>query len=119
MAQSREFIPVRIHLAIEPNGAPAAGQIELLSWDRKDRLKRAAQGWLLCWGGAIAFIPIPLVHMIAIPVLLIAGPIVGSVMYGQKEVFLGGSGTCPGCNAPLTIARSKVSWPLTDLCSAC
>lgn len=95
------------------------GEVTLQFWDQKARFRRAAQTWAACWGGAIIAVLIPLVHFILVPTLLLAGPIAASIIYGQKDVVLGGTGTCPHCGKPFDIVRNKLSWPLSDICASC
>lgn len=93
--------------------------VSIVTWDRKDRLKRAAITWIGCWVGAFIAIFLPGLHFVLVPTLLLAGPIGSSLVFSQTEWVNGGVGACPLCKAAFTVARGRVKWPLKDLCSKC
>lgn len=100
-------------------GVTTAGTVLHQVWDKKDRSKRALKSLAQCWGAALVVVLIPLVHFVAVPSLLFAGPIVFFWRLNQKEVILGGKGQCPTCSKEFKIVRTKVEWPTSDICNHC
>jgi hypothetical protein len=82
-------------------------------------MSRALKSLGTCWVAAFVAVFIPLLHFVLVPGLLLAGPIVASVIFKQQSVVLGGTGICPSCQAQLQIVRSQERWPLRDVCANC
>lgn len=97
----------------------ASGSIELQSWDRKARLRRAFKVLGGCWGVGLFSVLFPLIHFVLPPSLLIAGPVAAFWVFGQESRVKGGTGTCPYCQKPLRIEGGAPKWPLRDICGAC
>lgn len=95
------------------------GEIQVVFWNESQRMIRALQYGLAAWLGAAASIFLPLLHFVLVPVLLIAGPVLAFYIFKQDSAVLGGTATCPQCNAQLPITRSKFRFPISDLCTAC
>lgn len=100
-------------------GVTTSGTVLHQVWDKKDRTKRALKSLAQCWGGALVSVLIPLVHFVAVPSLLLAGPLLFFWRLTQKEVILGGKGQCPSCAKEFQIVRTKVQWPTSDICNHC
>ncbi len=61
------------------------------------RLKRAATIFGLCLLLALIFLPIPLVHLGAVPAAVIAAFVLGGMRLTQGEIFKSAHGNCPFC----------------------
>ncbi len=97
----------------------SSGTVELKIWDKKERTKRALKALGFTLGLAVVSVLIPILHFILVPTFILASPIVFFWIAGQEQVILGGKGTCPNCHKEFEIARSPVTWPLSDLCDHC
>ena len=75
-----------------------------------------------CWALAFLTIPIPFVHFVAPPFLLILGPFVGFLVHrvykGAIDITDGGA-ACPDCGKPVSLANRDAHWPLEVTCAAC
>lgn len=117
MADSEvKTLPARLSL---PNGTHAAGTVQKEVYSGLTARKRAAQTWILCWGGAIGAVFLPLLHFVLVPALLFAGPIAYFVISRSRAKMLGGQGTCPACQQPFVIGAGQTSSRFYDLCTAC
>lgn len=112
-------LSLKVQILGDTPGAMTTGQIRVQHWSPPQRLSRALKLGTACWSGAAIAILIPFLHFLLVPALLIAGPIVAFIIYGQESVILGGEGLCPNCNATLPIARTSYEFPVSDLCSKC
>jgi hypothetical protein len=104
---------------ISANEKKTAGHIRARYFDKSERSERALKVFGLCWGIGIFCIIIPLAHFILVPGFLLAGPIVAFFFYHQTDIVLDGSGPCPACGKPFKVARTRVQWPINDVCSEC
>jgi hypothetical protein len=116
MPPKLKTLPVRLSL---PDGRCQAGNLQIQTWNPQAQARRALTAWALCWGSAILGAFVPLVHFVLVPTLLLAGPIAFFVLSRQKESGLGGSGTCPACQAPFAISSGETRERFYDLCTAC
>ena len=101
------------------NAEPTRGTVRLQHWERPERMRRALKMGGMTWGIALACVLIPLAHFVLVPGFLLAGPIVAYFVFQQTDVVLGGEGTCPRCLKPIQISRTKLQWPISDLCIHC
>lgn len=113
--------PLEIRVRIYGNRSPqsSTGVIQVQLWPKKERTLRALKIGGVCWGAALISVIFPLIHFFLVPGFLIAGPVVAFFIMGQESVVLGGSGTCPECQASLPIARTSYEFPISDLCTQC
>lgn len=100
-------------------GKTSSGQVRIMEYDKKARMRRAVKFWLSCWGLSLLLIPIPLIHFTVVPALLIIGPVGAWVISTQGSQVLGGESKCPDCGAFLPLTASPDNWPLKDLCAQC
>jgi hypothetical protein len=108
-------IPVRV---VGPNKELSQGEVSLETWDQSERLKRALKTLGLGWVISICVVPVPLVHLIGAIAFLLT-PFFAYHIYSTKTVVEGGTAECPRCHSVLPIAKTKDTWPLTDLCTKC
>lgn len=100
-------------------GQASSGSVELKVWDKKERTTRALKALGFTLGLAVISVLIPILHFILVPTFILASPIVFFWIAGQEQVILGGKGNCPNCHKEFEIARSAVTWPLSDICNHC
>lgn len=99
---------------------PTAARVELNVLTPYDRLKRAATILGISLIAAMIAIPIPLVHLVFVPGVLVAGIVLSIVRLRQGEIFRSASGHCPYCATEqrfTVIGRFKL--PKTLHCEAC
>ena len=101
------------------NSKENTGKVQVISWSPPERTRRALKAWGICWGAAIICVAFPLVHFVAVPGFLLAGPIVAFFMWAQEAKILGGECVCPNCGQPFQIAKRRPQWPMSDVCSKC
>jgi len=101
------------------DGRRQPGEVYLENWNQKQRTRRALKALGIAWGLAVIGVLIPLVHLILVPSLLIAGPIAAYIVYQNESSVLGGISQCRQCLAPFEIVKSANHWPLKDVCSKC
>jgi hypothetical protein len=116
MKSELKTLPVEI---TNIQGEKTTGTVELRIWDKKERTMRALKALGMTWGAAAVCVIFPIIHFVLVPVLILAGPIIFSIVVGQEQVILGGKGQCPKCKQEFEIARSSVKWPMTDICNHC
>ena len=86
-------LPVRLSLGSEATTAVAT----IAEWTLLERLRRAVMPAALCWCVAGLLLPIPIVHFVAPPLLLLAGPVVFLWRFFTRSSFTEVVGVCPRC----------------------
>ena len=87
-----------LELPLRAFGAKAtAARVELNVLTPTDRLKRAATILGVSLIAATIALPIPLVHFVFVPGVLLAGIVLSIVRLRQAEIFRSASGPCPYC----------------------
>lgn len=118
MADTR---PVTVELAAGDAVTRAAG--ELRTFSPAERLGRALLALLVAIAAAAAMIPIPIVHLIGVPLVLIAG-----VMLAIRQAMSVGRLAplrlpCPRCGAPNSIGGGlgyrTVEGAMSRQCESC
>ena len=68
-----------------------------------------------------AMLPIPLIHLLAIPMGLLGPPIAFFAVFklygGSRETK--GSAPCPSCGAAIDLTFQIDRWPIQEICSSC
>ena len=98
------------------------GQAQLHAVPHQVARRKGLIGCLSCWGVALVALPIPLVHFVAPPLLLLMGPLVGFIAYkvyaGAIDIVSGG-GECPNCGVSIDLSGRDAHWPLDVTCNSC
>lgn len=110
---------IEIPVIIKSSHGSKPGVVKVQRLNQEQRTKRAFKALGISFGLSIASIIVPILHFILVPGFFIAGPIFAYFLYKQKDMVMGGSGTCPGCSKPFSIARGAEVWPLEDVCGLC
>ncbi len=117
-----EHVDTSVMVTVSTPKQQNEGTLVLRGVTRADALKRGMLIWLGGWGLAILTLPIPIVHMLAPPVLLVLAPIAGRIAFkllaNAKDV-LKSTVTCPDCNANCDLKGRDGSWPIEQACSQC
>ena len=78
------------------------------------------------WGGAVllvgvVMIPIPLIHFLSIPVVLIGLPAVSFAVYRlyADATDVVGAAPCPACKETLNLSLTGDRWPAHGVCLSC
>ncbi len=113
---SATSIPVEL---VVSESQRSSGTIRIVTWSKRERIKRAFRAILICWGLALVSVLLPGLHFLLVPFFVIVSPFAASYVYLGKELVLEGEGSCPKCQQPIKIGKSKVQWPIFDLCKSC
>jgi hypothetical protein len=114
---STRTLPGTLSLGSEPSQAV---QVDVDTFTMLERLRRAAVGLALCWSLAGFTIMIPVVHFVAPPVLLLAGPIVFTWRFLSRESLKEVRGTCPRCKTAKVLPTSGAPKPERNVfCEGC
>jgi hypothetical protein len=114
---STRTVPGTLSLGSEPRQAV---QVDIDTWTTLERLRRAAMALALCWSLAGVTIIIPVVHFVAPPVLLLAGPIVFVWRVLTRESLKAVRGPCPRCRTDKVLPTSGAPKPETNVfCDGC
>jgi hypothetical protein len=72
-------------------------QASLRDWSVMERARRAVFALAICWVLAGIFLPVPPIHWVLVPTLLLAGPILAGFRMTEKTRLEGIKGSCPRC----------------------
>jgi hypothetical protein len=75
--------------------------IEIIAYDRHQRLVRAVLALLACWGLAALAILIPILHFLLVPALFLAGPFFAYRRLHEEATVTHIRGACPACGKPI------------------
>jgi len=99
---------------------PGGGELHLQVFDSRDRMRRAVLAWLVCWGLALASVPIIFAHWVLVPGFFIAGPVAAYRYYHITSVPKKITGICPSCGQALELGlETSDQLPMWRYCSAC
>jgi hypothetical protein len=116
------FMEIRLlELPLRAFGAqPTAARVELDVLTPSDRLKRAATILGISLIAAVIALPIPLVHLVFVPGVLLAGIVLSIIRLRQGEIFRSASGSCPYCATEQKFTvMGTFRLPKTLHCQAC
>ena len=92
---------------------------QIMVFGRRERWRRAARAALPLVGGALLTLPIPAVHLFAVPGFLTAATVLGLRRLREEYLFQSVLGPCPACGAELDLRPSGTTLPFTLPCPAC
>ena len=99
----------------------SSDQFKIREWTKSDGTQRAIIVVISVLVVAALMLPIPIVHLAAIPIVLLGTPIAGLIAFKlySKGTDLQGNLVCPACGHARTITRSVSYWPISVQCLAC
>ena len=100
-------------------GQEAAGSVYLKVLDKGARTKRAATSLAICWGLALASLPIMFLHFFLVPTFAILGPVLFAMRMKQERFVLGAQVDCPACSKTTALGKQADGWPLLASCGGC
>ncbi len=89
---------------------------------RSEAILKGISWWLGTWAVVICAAFVPIVHLFAVPLLIILGPIFGiSIyrLYNGAVDLIDGQGVCPDCQSRLTWDDCSEDWPIRFTCASC
>lgn len=102
------------------DGRKTAGVVAIRRRSPRERWTRALAAGAALASIGVAAIALPLVHLVAPPLLWLAALLVFVRRLGEREVVTDGGGPCPACAAPVAVeAGVRPEWPAVALCSSC
>jgi hypothetical protein len=76
-----------------------AAVLRLRHLSRRERTGRALRALLGCWGLAVAFVLVPVLHFVLVPGMLVLGPLLARQRMREHAIALDVHGACPACGA--------------------
>lgn len=111
-----------VHIRISSGTKSTEYQGQIRVYSPADALKRAALAYLASLVLLVICVFIPIVHFIAVPGLLLLGPVIAFVVYkafaGQEDLTVKDV-KCPNCASPMKLSSTVSNWPLRERCEAC
>lgn len=117
-----EAIESVVPIVLQGQKGETKGSVSTKAVPKDVAFRKGALIWAGCWLAAVLTIPIPIVHFIAPPLLLLAGPIVGIAVikiFGGAVDITAGGGACPDCGKPITLGPCAERWPMDLPCPHC
>jgi hypothetical protein len=93
--------------------------IEVIEMPLKDRLKRGGKGGGAFFLAAICCAPIPVVHLVLVPLCLFFAVFMLVFRSRQKVEIKAPDLACPSCKAPQALDTFIIAWPYRGYCSSC
>lgn len=96
------------------------GLYEYIAYSLSDRVRRGVVGCLGCWLVGAVVLPIPIVHLVVPPAMLILGPIVGFMRFRAELASQGVQVKCPVCDHDASVLLDASDrLPLYTYCPQC
>lgn len=92
--QTTRDVPLQLSFPGEPT-TRGVGQVH--DWTVLERARRAVFALAFCWVIGALFLPIPGVHFVLPPTLLLAGPIIAILRLTERTRLQTLKGACPRC----------------------
>lgn len=104
----------------DDRGNEQPGVLRLTIFSAQDRMVRGLVLLLAGWSIAAVSIPIPIVHLIVLPVFLLGTPYFAYKRYSLVRSMEAVAGTCPRCQQAVTIKlETDDVLPKWTYCPAC
>jgi len=104
----------------DDRGAEQPGVLRLTIFSASDRLVRGLVMLLAGWAIAALAIPIPIVHLIVLPIFFLGTPFFAYKRYRLIRSMESVEGTCPRCSQTVTIKlETDDKLPKWTYCPAC
>ena len=99
---------------------PTRLEAEVSTFDRSQRIRRAAAVGVPLFAGALLSVPIPGWHFVGVPGFLIACVVFARRRLAQQRAFSSAAGPCPACRTDQSIEIAPdAALPLTVRCPGC
>jgi hypothetical protein len=95
------------------------GTIEVTSFGKEARLKRAAKTGAICLAITLVCVGIPGAHFILVPSMLLLTPLFVIRTYRVMSLIAKISVNCAVCGGALTSLSSQENYPLYETCLSC
>ncbi len=87
-----------VDVTLSLSGLPSTkGVAQVLDRSPQSRFGRAGLALLMLWGIALACLPIPVVHFVAVPGFAMAGLVLAGFRLREASSLMGTTGECPRC----------------------
>lgn len=77
--------------------SPTTATVQVRSFDRPERVRRAIKGLATFWGAAIGSVFIPVAHFLLVPSFALYGAFTFFERLGTTQIVTAAEGTCPDC----------------------
>lgn len=95
------------------------GTIDVTSFSKEARFKRAAKTGGICLAIALVCVGIPGAHFILVPSMLLVTPFFVLRTYRVMSLIANVKANCAVCGGTLTSLSSKENYPLYETCLSC
>jgi hypothetical protein len=85
----------------------------------KERAKSAFKWLAVFWGIMLAFVPVPMVHLVMVPLFFLIGPVAAVIAFKVKRRVGASDVSCPLCGKPVDLSGQKVRPRFKDRCPNC
>jgi hypothetical protein len=101
------------------HGEPTRARLVVASFDRPQRMRRAAKALGGFWGAMVVSVFIPIAHFVLVPSFLFIG--VWQFVRRLKTAALlrGAHGRCPDCGAEQDFEIGSARFPQSVACASC
>lgn len=87
---------------------------------RRERLLLALERLGIVWSFAVLAVAVPVLHLVLVPALLLAGPLAAVVAtWRDVRVVTGQALACPKCRGKIVVDDERMGWPVRLDCGAC
>lgn len=108
-------------IAVTVRGAPGqecSAELNVERFSVVRRAKRSATTLAAFIAGAALAVPIPVVHLFAVPGLLVAAPVAALIVWLRRG-RVGGALRCPACAETIGLAEVPLVFPIERSCAKC
>jgi hypothetical protein len=106
------------------DGKETVTEVSIRDLTIKERALSALKWLGVFWGVMLAFVPIPMVHLVMVPLFFLIGPIAAVIAFQVKR-RVGKSGVgdssvvCPLCGKPVDLSGQRIRERFKDRCPSC
>lgn len=95
------------------------GFVLIKKFNKAQKLKASLKTLGLFWGAILLIAPFPVLHIVLPPILFFTGIFMARRTYKSEGRLLSGETTCPNCKGPVSVKKSELNWPITEICQSC
>ena len=115
----QKSLPLLIYSRDRRELAPKEGVLQQFTWEKPERIRRAARtlgAWIgITFGCAL----IPFWHFVLVPLSLFLSVMFSMKSFEEVVSTANGSGTCPECESPLVISGGRMKDRYLETCGKC
>ncbi len=110
---------VKFNVKIQAQDKVSHTELTARELNQNERTKNAIKWLGICWGLALASVPIALAHFILVPSFFLAGIIMGMKKYREANQVQPARFPCSFCAKEISIDARPEIWPMEVTCGEC